>query len=301
MSTSFRVNTGLSHNFNTHDKVQKVESHVRVRSRLFVNSEDRVANTGYDNAQYTSGSSIMKAQVQKIGLESFKFDISYPNVNSRNKEIIFFSNISGTNHTVLLDEAFYIVPDLITEIISKLNSVTGASGLTFSAVVAPGSLSNYILTCVGGSYRFLPSSHINRGKPLSGLFSTPTLVTPAESVSIVCLGFYTSYIDIVCNPLRDGHHIPDLFTSDQKFSNGGHIYRVHVTEYDELGINKLQVSKEVILPEIEFSQFRSKQLENMTIQLYDEFQQLIYSPDETVGGVTRNIDYLTYHLVFSLE
>jgi len=296
-SSVLRSNAGLTKP-NTNDHVTKVESHARVRSRLFVNSDERLTNSGYDNAQYSSGSSIMKTEVKKIALESYKVDISYPNVNSRNDTITFFSNISGTTHTVVLDHAYYTISSLITEIQSKLNSVTGASGLTFTFTLFPGSTDTYELAVAGGSYNFLSSSHIDRAAPLSGLFVTGLT---NQIVTIVAHGFYTRFIDVVIDSLKDGIHLENLFSSDNTISNSGHVYRIPVTEFTEAGVNKLFVSKDVLLPEIQFSSFRSKKLNQITVQLYDEFNELLFSPDQTIGGVTQNIKYVDYGMVFSLE
>lgn len=299
-STVLRSNAGLTKPFTT-DHVQKVETHSKVRSRLFVNSDERLVNTGYDRAQYNSGSSIIKTEVKKIALESYRIDISYPNVNSRNDTITFFSNISGTTHTVVLDSAYYTISSLITEIQAKLNSVTGSSGLTFTFTLFPGSTDTYELICAGGSYNFLSSSHIDRSASLSGLFATPSLIGPGTIMTIVAHGFYTRFIDVVIDSLKDGIHLENLFSSDNTISNTGHVYRIPVTEYTEAGVNKLFVSKDVLLPEIQFSSFRSKKLNQITVGLYDEFNELLFSPDQTIGGVTQNIKYVDYGLVFSLE
>lgn len=281
------------------DHVSHVETHSKIRSRLFINSEERLTNTGYDEARYFSGSSIIKSPITKIGLESFKMSIAYPNVNSRNNVITFFSSVSAINHSVTLDTAFYTIPDLMTEIQAKLNSVTGASGLTFTITVFPGSLNSFEITVAGGSYRFVSSSHIDRARPLSGLFAFPTVTN--QPVVVVSLGFYTRFIDVVCNDLRDGIHLPNLFSGENTISNSGHIFRIFVDDYTEAGVNKLYVNKDVKLPIIQYSSFRPKQLQNLSITLTDEFNEALFSPDQTVGGLTQNIKYVDYFLTFALE
>tara|TARA_R110000772_G_scaffold229897_1_gene340709 strand:+ start:306 stop:1199 length:894 start_codon:yes stop_codon:yes gene_type:complete len=297
MTTILRSRNGLTLPQHS-DHVQQVETHSKVRSRLFVNSDERLINTGYDDAQYQSGSSIMKAPVSKIGLESYKISTSYPNVNSRNDTITFFSNQSGINHTVVLDHAYYIIADLITEIQSKLNSVSGASLLTFTFTLFPGSTNTYELAVAGGSYNFLPSSHIDRAAPLSGLYVTDTT---NQTQLIVAKGFYTRFIDVVCNELKDGVHMETLFTGENTISNSGFVERIHMDEYTEVGVNKLFVTKELKVPVINFSSFRSKQLRNISITLTDEFNDKLFSPNQSAGATTQNVKYVDYFFTFALE
>lgn len=298
-SLALRNKTGLTHP-NTNDHVSKVETHSRIKSRLFINSSDRLTNTGYDNAQFQSGSSIIKTPISKIGFESYKIDISYPNVNSRNKVITFFSAASGLQHTVTLDEAYYTSADLINEIQTQLNSVSGASLISFTFTPIPGSLNAYELVATG-NYRFLPSTHIDRAEPLSGLFATPTDIPALQPVFIVAKGFYTRFIDVVIDSLKDGIHVENTFSADNTISNTGHVYRIPVTEYTDAGLNKLFVSKDVLLPVIQYSSFRTKKLDQITVQLFDEFNDRLYSPDNPVPGTVQNIKYVDYLFTFSLE
>ena len=295
---TLRSNTGLTHP-NSKDHVAQVEAHSKIRTRLFINSDERLSNTGYDEGRFFAGSSIIKEQISKIGLESYKLSLAYPNVNSRNNVITFFSSVSGTTHSVTLDTAFYTSADLITEIQTQLNSVSGASGITFTFTIFPGSVNTYELTVAGGSYNFVSSSHIDRARPLSGLFAFPTPTN--QPILIVALGFYTRFIDVLCNDLRDGSHLPSLFSGDNTISNSAHIFRIFVDDYTEAGINKLYVNKEVKLPIIQYSSFRSKQLQNISISLTDEFNEPLFSPDQNVGGLTQNVKYVDYFFTFALE
>jgi len=118
-----------------------------------------------------------------------------PNINPRNNELRFFSTASSSVHTVFLTEGFYNnQTDVIDEIIDKLNSVTGASGLTFSASVKiPGSFI-YDITSSGGLFYFENGfgATSSRGKQFFNFQtdSNPANVKTVGNISLI----YTRYI-----------------------------------------------------------------------------------------------------------
>lgn len=199
-----------------------------------------------------------------------------PNINARNNELRFFSTASGVSHSVTLTEGFYDNQvDVINEIIAKLNSVTGASGLTFSAnVKIPGSFI-YDITSTGGLFYFLDGFGCtsSRGKQFFNFEtdSNPGNVKTVGNISLI----YTRYITFnskrltryqkvkaVSNSRSGTSEIARLFIDNTKPAQNFFAYNFKNTFHSE--------------PDDAFHE--------IDIQILDEYGDELYLPDVFNGG-----------------
>jgi len=262
-------------------------------SQLYLSSDDREPGNLVNNSLYDNTSDIIRQQITHIGLKDYYIESNIPNVNPQNNVITFFSSSSGLNHTVSIVLGSYSSPDLMTAIITALNTVTGASGLTFSVVLVHGI--TYDLSSAGGNFIFLSSTHIDRARPLSGLFTTEN---PSNVMRVVVRGHYTRYIDIIIDDAKTGSVLSNSFTKQTKFSDMGHLHRiVLVDELDKK--NTLIVRNEVNT--IHYTRIRKRNIKTLRVELFNEFGDLLESPVQLLGSDPYAIDYFKYLFTFSLK
>ena len=293
MSQINRHNNAGDLNQAPNDKALKVEVHPNSHTSLVnVYSEDRLSNSTYSQARYSIGGEILQSKVNKLAMFSYDMRYNVPNINSRNNIITFFSTASGLNHTVTLDEEHYLRAALMIEIRSKLNTVSGASLLTFSEVETFDSV--YELSAVGGSFRFLSSSHIDRAAPCSGLLKTTGNVS---SMLVVVGAQYTDYIDVVIESFRDAQILQNSFTKDNIFPSTGHMFRIPIDQFDS---DAYCFHREQFF-NLNFVTIRNKQLNTLEISLYDQFGELVYTPTQQLANQVFNIPLIKYEMKFTIS
>lgn len=273
------------------DKALKVEVHPNAHTSLLnVYSEDRTTNSTYARADYEIGAEILQSKVNKLALSSYDLRYCISNINPRNDTIIFFSSFSALQHTVIIPNEHYTVNGLIMAIVTALNSVTGASGLTFS--FDPLGACTYDLKSAGGDFQFISSSHIDRAGPCSGLFITSAPV----SSQIVFIGAqYANYLDVIIENFRDAQILKNSFTKDNTFPINGHMFRITINQTDEY----VSITEEV--KNLNFVSIRNKELTTLQILLYDQFGDLVFSPCQTLGGEVFNIPLIKYEMKFDIS
>lgn len=199
-----------------------------------------------------------------------------PNVNPRNNEIIFFSSVSLVDHTVIVPEGFYTTKiALMNAIRDSLNTVTGASGLTFSytAVTSHDSMYNLIAS---GDYFIRGGSMVDKGFPLVNLPTSQTL-TSTKMVGQVRL-FYTKYIDIVSKTLTQFQKIKSL-------NNGRNdstiIYRIFVDDgtFSHAIVNTFFKDENA-----SFNYDPDQEIYEIDFQVLDQFGESLYLPFSEGGG-----------------
>lgn len=244
-------------------------------SILYVDSDERVSNNTND-ASYTS-SEIIRQEVSRIGVKKFHVRYNVPTINPRNSIVTFFTPASGTNHSVTITEGWYSPGSLVTELIIRLNSVSGASLCTFSAVGG-----NSIYTITGTvPFQFLSSTNVDRGVSSTGL---KVMDAPATTLRIHVKSFYTSYLDFCVPALKEGQTRANTFTKFTRFPNSEHLFRVHVNT-ERLVYDNIVIDREV--QNINFNKIRQRKLSTLEIQVYDEFGELCYDTD---------VQYISYAL-----
>lgn len=271
------------------DTIQKVESHSPPHlSELHVDSTDRLAFTTYAAPRFEVNSEIIRRSVNKMAMSEITIHSNIPNVNGQNLTIRFESDVGS--HEVDLITGFYTVPELMDHIVLRLNTVSGASLLTFSATPIYGNL--YNISAVGGNFRFLESTHITRAEPLSGLHVTDIRV---NSLLVNADGLYTRFIDFISTDFKESQILENLFTKDYDYSIINHFYRYDILDGTKPYNDKLQIKN------LSYSSIRNKDKNILTMALYNQFGDLIYAPKITYGTQTFIIDIFKYELKLSIS
>lgn len=249
-------------------------------SLLYIDSDEKAFGL-INNATYSS-EEILRQEVDRLAINKIHIRYNIPTINPRNADITFFTTSSGINHSVSITEGWYDPGSLMTELIIRLNSVSGASGCTFSV-----SGGNNVYTITGTTpFQFLSSSHVDRGLPSSGL---RPMDNPATTIKVNTKGFYTSYLDFCVTSLKEGNTRSNTFSHYTRFPNSAHLFRQHVN-LTRGAYFDLIIDQEV--HNLHYSRVRKRKISDITIEIYDEFGDLVY---EAV-----DVSYLSYALEISL-
>lgn len=212
-----------------------------------------------------------------LSVDSLDYELNIPNVNIRNNQINFYSSntggIGGTLHNVTIPEGFYLTTtDLMDAIRDALNTVTGATGLTFSYTFSANSENLYgTLTSAGGSYNIDTSNvYFTKQKYLWGPPNDNVLSTNKDFGQV--LRYYTRYFTIYSN-------IVNQYTKNPNSTNEQGNANIVVRTYLQPGpqsqfftiINK---AWRAYVPE--------EQLYNIDLELRDEFNERLYLSHENL-------------------
>jgi hypothetical protein len=261
--------------------------YVRIRSNnmswIALDSNDkRITNPTPQDCVDFSLSNITTRKIKRFGLESAFYNWPIPNVNTRNNIITFFSSFSSTTHTVTLTEGFYqTLTALSTEMQTQLNSVAGASGLTFTLSI-PANL-GYVLdmTTVGGSFYFTDTcKFITKGLHLLHMPSGVTKLTNSLRTGQADLQ-YTRWFDIVSFQLDQYNKNP--FTSSR---NGEQniVARIYMGTAQTPWIPDYGY-RDYLQNNIRYVNFnRDQSLANIDFKVYDEFGDPLYVPTNSEFG-----------------
>lgn len=191
---------------------------IRLRSNnlgnLYVGSTSEFQNNFNPSQLLLNAKSLATRKIRRISLTALDINYRIPNINPRNYTITIFSSVTSLTHTVNLSEGFYSTAlALATELVAKLNTLTGASGLTFTAVVNPIDNSVYTINAAGGNFYFVNSSPlVNKGLFLINLESTQTL--SSSKIAGPMNLYYTRYIDVTSRELCQYDKNPSGSTDD---------------------------------------------------------------------------------------
>lgn len=252
-------------------------------SILYIDSDERLSGPT-NNATYRS-EEIMRQEVARLAVNKVHIRYNIPTINLNNAVVTFFSTASGLEHTVVLNEGYYTPATLMTELQTQLNTVSGASLITFTTTLLTGSTTTYTISATG-TFRFLPSSQVDRGLPCTGLF--PMTVASA-SITVVAKAFYTSYLDFCITSLKEGQTRANTFSHYTKFPNSAHLFRQHIN-IDRGVYDDIIIDQEV--HNLHYNKVRRRKLSELTVEVYDEFGDLFYENSE--------ISYVSYALEISL-
>lgn len=274
---------------NPKDNIQKVEIHNPPHiSILHVDSMDKLEFTTYANPRFEVNSEIMRRGINKIAMSEITVHSDIPNLNDRNLTIKFESGMGVFE--VDLITGFYEVSDLMDHIVLRLNTVTGASGLTWQIQNLYGNF--YNISTVGGNFKFLSSSHIDRAEPLSGLLITDNFVSQ-QFVSAG--GLYTRYVDFVSTDFKESQILENLFTKDYKYNIINHFYRYDMQSGSAPFQDRIQVRN------LSYSSVRSKERNIITLELFDQFGDLLFAPKITFENNDYLIELFKYELKLSIS
>lgn len=257
------------------------------QSNLYLDSDERNdSSVSISRALYKS-ELILSSDIYQIGLSRVHLKYNIPTINGRNNTIRFFSSVSNTVHTALIDDGldtFHTPTTLIASILTALNSQTAASGLVFTAPAVDNINFAFDITSNNGEFQFLTSSHVDRGLPCSGIRA---MSEPSFEQRVLCKCFYTSYIDFASNGVKQGQTRSNCFGKGTRFSNSEHIHRQHINIFFE-AYNDITIDDEI--HNITYNKVRQRNLTELEIVLYDEFGDILYS--------SNDIPYLSYSLAF---
>lgn len=278
-----------ANNNNNREEHQHIAANPHM-SILYVDSDERLAsgNTGVSDTisrAFYRSNEMFRAEVHQIGVSKIHVKYNTPTINPRNNTITFATPASGLFHTVTLVDGYYSPTTLMAHIQTQLNTVAGASLATFTIALVPGSNNTYLITATN-TFQFVDSSHLARAAPCSGLRITDNAVA---SMTVIAKGFYTSFVDITCPDLKEGMTRGNTFTADTGFSNTQHLIRQHVNSFADL-YSDITIDKDIHV--IHYNKIRQRRVSELTIEVFDEFGDLAYAPD--------NIPYISYSMEISL-
>lgn len=258
---------------------------LRTPNKVYRNYDSRWGNEAFNqnpidmriSTRTTIGdnSSALVKGANRVSVVSFGFYNTIPNINPRNNQIILFSEASGTTHTVFIEEGYYPTSDdIISAIEDTLNSISVATGLTFSyQPFYPGPSKMYTLTAVGGGFRILDTcTAVTRGFITYNFESNPF-----NSASITVgpiLGYYTRFIDVLSDNITQ-------FSKNTAVSNNNsqnnQIFRAFTSA--EPGTPKLisRVTNNDLVTTLNFNPDYT--LYDIDIKLIDQFGDPLYIPD----------------------
>lgn len=209
----------------------------------------------------------------RIRLASAGMQWITPNVNPRNNQVKFFSLISGLEHEVFVPEQFVETADsLMDQLILAMNSVSGASGITFTKLTVSG---NPVLFDISASAPFYFLKDCNAVQKGEQLWNLPRIEVANTVFRIGAIGlYYTRYVDIISNRLNSNTKLPTRSNS----SSDNIIYRMFVqepTKPDTVGI--------VQFLDIAINVLSSDSISVIDFELRDQFGDLIYVPAGAPG------------------
>lgn len=169
---------------------------VRIDTKDLPAGVSRVNFVISNNVTYMSNTS----RIEPVRAEFYNLYI--PNVNERNNEVTFFSSVSGLFHTVIVPLGFYnVAEDAMGALVLALNTVTGASGLTFSKIAATNFPDTWGLESAGGDFYIKDTCNaITHGYPMWGIQLFDQTARDLTLVGPISLR-YTWWIDICSTTL----------------------------------------------------------------------------------------------------
>lgn len=189
---------------------------------IYLNSQDTPYGTDRTNCQIGDKNILVSSanRMRVLGIAALWY---VPNVNPRNNTLTFHSSISGTTHTVTLTERYYNIDDpaditaLITDIVTQMNSVSGASGLTFGQGPVPGFPRTFdivVTVPIGGQFYFVASSDaVAKGMQMYNFERSSTLAV-SHQVGPMSL-MYTQFVDVKSTVLTKWEKIRSVTTGNQ--------------------------------------------------------------------------------------
>ncbi len=254
------------------------------------------------------GKSLFKDQIKRIKLVFLDLFWITPNCNVRNNEIKFISSNTGaTVYTVTVPEGQYdeasifpipappAPPGLIDALVAAMNTVTGASGLTFSHSLN-GATSQLFdgragtLDSAGGSYQILESKATLRGEPLWNLID-PSIDVLSVSKPIGFINLrYTRFIEFRSDTLSQ-------FSKNRNVAGTRGTNNLIFRLFPSTEERKITLIRSTIRIPVTFNFNPSFTLRSFDLSLFDEFGNILYVPDYNPG----NSGGFWYQLIFISE
>ncbi len=181
-------------------------SYVRVRTRnasfSYIDTFDR--NSRISNTSYIIASSgeLLSKRTKRFALSYYAPSISTPNINPRNNTVTFSAAAApGVLYTVTIPIGYYTRDQAITALLAALNTVSGASGVVFTAPNQFVNSSIYIVLTGTNAFRISGGTFTQTGHAFWGFPPGDSRFSAvAPFVTTLTLGpitaLYSRYYDI---------------------------------------------------------------------------------------------------------
>lgn len=262
---------------------QMIQKAAANKAYIYIDSQIPTMQIDKTNMLLSSASSfgdnanVLIQNVRKISISQIGFFWNTPNINVRNNVIRFYSSVSATYHTVTIPEGFYNTELLvITAIRDALNTVTGASGLTFSFATTNHPLM-YDLNSAGGSYYFDKEClAVKKGEQLYCLpVQDDNVASLSNSKVVGSIGlYYTRYIDLTSNALSQ-------YMKLRSSTNGKVTNVLFRTILGSVNPGWFAFNDPHTAPS--FNMLKSATLSTIDFTLYDQFGDILYVPPGAIG------------------
>lgn len=261
--------------------------HVRIRSNnnalLYLDSADRIDQQPFNDFSLNKAT-VLSRKIKRFALDGAQFMWSIPNVNEKNNVITFFSTTSLLNHSVTVPQGFYDFTTIQVAMVTALNTVSGASGLTWSTSAVPAGGMKFNLNVAGGTYHFVDCIWITYGDFLVPL--PEELTNSASKMTGWCMLTYTRWFDIISFSFYQYTKNPNSTT---KYGEKNILARIFMD--GDMAYNPSPNWKffQVTVPKwVNFE--ISQNIANIDIKIYDEFGNLLFLPTE-INGAIFNCDF----------
>jgi hypothetical protein len=232
-------------------------------------------DSNYSSSTYNGNSSFILQntyfirKIQRFAFSSMNYTYVTPNINPNNQVVSFqSSNTGSTIYSVSIPEAFYLTSaSFVTAFIAALNTVTGASGLTFTDSLLTDGSNRGTITAAGGTYVFTPSSFMKYGENVAALPLNDSL-SATKNIGPIFL-IYSRYIDINSSSLTQFTKNPNVSNSP---NNSNLLTRIDVTNPAQ------HIAFFTFTNTAWFNFNKSMGLDNIDIQLIDEYGFPLYIP-----------------------
>lgn len=194
------------------------------QGQLYLSSQNTPPGTDRSNCRL-GGGGILAQGMGRLKVLGFATLWCAPNCNPRNNVLSFYSSVTGgvggTKFTVTLPIRNYDVnvpadvTQLVTDILAAMNTVTGTSGLTFSAPAIAGFPRTFTLTAAGGTFVLDPNClAVAKGQQMFGFPVEPLANSSLSTTKVLGTMFmvYTQYIDICSTALTKWDKMPSSST-----------------------------------------------------------------------------------------
>jgi hypothetical protein len=258
---------------------------VRVRGRnscfTFLDTfarEERISNSSY---LISNPSGILAKRTKRFSISYLSAFMPTPNINPRNNAITFATG-AGT-FTVTIPEGFYTRTQAIAALLVALNTVSGPSGVTFTA---PNQFpnSNLYITLTGTNpFRIQSNTFVTTGSVFWGFLpGDPRLSSSAALSTTLTIGpitaLYTRYWDFVSRELLQ--HTKAANTGSDVPANT--LFRAFLEpNADADPTSYHRVSFQINGENSAWNFDASHALATVDIQILDEFRQPYYLPNGT--------------------
>jgi hypothetical protein len=221
-------------------------------------------------------------KLQRIALDGMQVAMSTPNINVRNNVLILHSATTNADYTVTIPEGLYpSVSTAAAALQTALNTVSGASLLTFTVTANALNPLQLLISAAGGSFHFEPNSPmITRGRYLFNL-PAETVDTPSKTAGAAYL-MYSRYFDIVSNSFTE--HTKNPNTSNTRAPNAL-VKRVFIEGAGGIGGVPINGISAVVsgIGTVSTNYDRTRALEVLDIRILDEFKEPFYMPSLSSG------------------